>query len=356
MKKSTLYLVSAFLLGLAIGLVVLLLNSQKEYTDTPKESLTNITDSFSTPVEKASPAVVNIYSEMLIKNNQNVFPFSNRFNSLFRQNRPRIESSLGSGVVFSSDGYVLTNQHVIGDKNLSIIIELSDGRKKEAKIIGIDKGTDLAVLKIDPLDENFPSIEIGNSDNLKKGDVVLAIGNPYGLGQSVSFGIVSATGREFNNPYLNYIQTDASINKGNSGGALIDTSGRLVGINTLIRSSSGGSEGVGLAIPSVTVLGIINDLIQFGEVKRGWLGFGIDRRSLAMEGILLINFIHPESPAKKASMKIGDIIIEINNKPSSYNLLYKELARSKPGDVSHFVVLRKGKNLEIELQASTPLN
>ena len=150
MKKSTLYVLSAFLLGLAIGLVMLLLNSQKEHTDTPKESLTNITDSFSTPVEKASPAVVNIYSEILIKNNQNVFPFSNRFNSLFRQNRSRIESSLGSGVVFSSDGYVLTNQHVIGDKNLSVIIELSDGRKKEAKIIGIDKGTDLAVLKSGP--------------------------------------------------------------------------------------------------------------------------------------------------------------------------------------------------------------
>jgi S1-C subfamily serine protease len=207
-------------------------------------------------------------------------------------------------------------------------------------------------LKIDQ-NEELSSIEIANSDNLKIGDIVLAIGNPYGLGQSVSMGIVSATGREFNNPYSDYIQTDASINQGNSGGALIDTTGRLVGINTLIRSSTGGSEGVGLAIPSARVLGIINDLIQYGEVKRGWLGFGIDRRVLATQNLLKISYIHPNGPAEEVNLEEGDIIIQINEQKSSYPLLFKEFARSKPGTIIKFKILRNGNYLDIDLLTST---
>ena len=249
----------------------------------------------------------------------------------------------------------MTNQHVIGDSNINVTVELYDGRKEKAKVIGIDKGTDLAVLKINQ-GKGVPSIEIGNSDNIKIGDVVLAIGNPYGLGQSVSMGIVSATGREFNNPYSDYIQTDASINTGNSGGALIDTSGRLIGINTLIRSSSGGSEGIGLAIPSVTVLGIINDLIQFGEVKRGWLGFGIDRRSLLSNNLLKVSSIHPNGPAHKASIKIGDVITEINEQPASYSLLFKEFARSKPGSLIKLKLFRDDEFIEVDLITSLAFN
>ena len=162
-------------------------------------------------------------------------------------------------------------------------------------------------------------------------------------------GIVSATGREFNNPYSDYIQTDASINKGNSGGALIDTSGRLVGINTLIRSSTGGSEGIGLAIPSVTVIGIINDLIQFGEVRRGWLGFSIDRRSLTLRNSLEVSYVNPEGPANKAGIKVGDVILEINNQTSSYSLLFKEFARSKPGTLIKLKIDRNNSLREINL-------
>jgi len=348
-EKKYLPLLSAIFIGIMVGLLLSTIFLNKEdQTDYSSIQENSLHSSFNDAVRKASPAVVNIYSEILINQRNNNLPFSERFNSIFGLNKTRSESSLGSGVIFSSDGYILTNQHVLGDSNLKVTVELYDGRKEVAKIVGIDKGTDLAVLKIDQ-EEEILSIEIGNSDNLKIGDIVLAIGNPYGLGQSVSMGIVSATGREFNNPYSDYIQTDASINSGNSGGALIDTSGRLVGINTLIRSSSGGSEGIGLAIPSVRVLGIINDLIQFGEVRRGWLGFSIDRRSLALNNILKVSFIDPQGPAKRSGIKIGDIITQINNQPSSYSLLFKEFARSKPGSLIKLRILREGIFTEIEL-------
>ena len=343
----------ATLIGVMFGILILTFSNKNNIpTDDEIISKNLIGNSFNKAVNKASPSVVNIYSDVLVNDKRSQFPFSDRFNSIFGRNQARIQSSLGSGVIFYSNGYILTNQHVIGDRNVGITVELSSGRKEKAKIIGIDKGTDLAVLKIDQ-NEELSSIEIANSDNLKIGDIVLAIGNPYGLGQSVSMGIVSATGREFNNPYSDYIQTDASINQGNSGGALIDTTGRLVGINTLIRSSTGGSEGVGLAIPSARVLGIINDLIQYGEVKRGWLGFGIDRRVLATQNLLKISYIHPNGPAEETSLEEGDIIIQINGQKSSYPLLFKEFARSKPGTIIKFKILRNGNYFDIDLLTST---
>ena len=348
-NKKYLPLLGAILIGTLLGLLIstLTFKNNKNLPDI-KSSENIISSSFSDAVKKASPAVVNIYSNVLINNRRSQLPFSERFNSIFGLNRSRIESSLGSGVIFYSNGYILTNQHVIGDRSVGITVELSNGRKEEAKIVGIDKGTDLAVLKINQTEE-LSSIEIANSDNLEIGDIVLAIGNPYGLGQSVSMGIVSATGREFNNPYSDYIQTDAAINKGNSGGALVDTSGRLVGINTLIRSSSGGSEGIGFAIPSVRVVGIINDLIQFGEVRRGWLGFDIDRVALTTSNKLLISYIHPNGPANEANLRVGDVIIEINEQESSYSLLFKEFARSKPGTLIKLKVLRDTEIIELSL-------
>ncbi len=350
-KKLNKYLNYTLSLLLGCGIGALGLYFYIKNLDTYKD-LTNsnsTSHSFNFAVQKASPAVVSIYSDKIISR-YNSSPFSDRFNSIFgKNNRNRIESSLGSGVIFSSDGYVLTNQHVIGDASLNIIVELDDGVKKNATIIGIDKGTDLAVLKINS-ERELTSIEIADSNKLKIGDVVLAIGNPYGLGQSVSMGIVSATGREFNNPFSDYIQTDASINRGNSGGALIDIHGRLVGINTLIKSSSGGSEGVGLSIPSTNVLSIVNDLIQYGEVRRGWLGFGIDRRE-AIRGNLVVASIFKNSPAEKAAMKIGDKIIQINQEEGSYKNLYQQFARSKPGFIIAFKVERDGQLLDIELTA-----
>jgi len=349
--KKYLSMLGGLLLGALIALFLASLFFNKG-TDRKDNSENIALESFHDAVQKASPSVVNIYSNVIVKDLDSPFPFSDRFNSIFGLNRSRIESSLGSGVIFYSNGYIVTNQHVIGDKSAGITVELSNGLKKEAKIIGIDKGTDLAVLKIDN-DHELSSIEIANSDKLRIGDIVLAIGNPYGVGQSVSMGIVSATGREFNNPYSDYIQTDASINRGNSGGALLDSSGRLVGINTLIRSSSGGSEGIGLAIPSTRIVGIINDLIQYGEVRRGWLGFSIDRRVLRVNNLLQISYVNPGGPGEKATLKKGDIIISINNELSSYPLLFKEFARSKPGTTIKFKVLRESKELDLELFTSS---
>ena len=307
----------------------------------------NTTFSYNSAVSKASSSVVNIFSEQLVNNRINR-PKRN-IDSIFGKTRNQIKTSLGSGVLFSSDGYILTNQHVIGDKYVNVIVELSDGRKVSAKIVGIDKGTDLAVLKADLGDGAYPSIEIEDSDKVQIGDVVLAIGNPYGLGQSVSMGIISATGREYENPYSNYLQTDASINKGNSGGALIDLNGRLIGINTIIRSSSGGSEGIGLAIPSSVALNVISDLIQYGEVRRGWLGFSIDQMNLLNQGQLVVSEVIQESPANEAGLVKKDLILSINKQAASYENLFKTFARSKPGDTVLLEILRNKESIDIEI-------
>ena len=342
-----------FLSGLICGLFILTLTNTKELSYFGKyEPLNN--NSYSDIVEKAIPSVVSIYSKRItpsLKVPNNKLPF----NSIFGRNQSKVETMLGSGVIFSSDGYVLTNLHVIGSNNISAIIELSDGRKIEAKIIGVDVGTDLAVLKIESV-KDLPSLEIGNSDILKVGDIALAIGNPYGIGKSVSLGIISATGREFNNPYSNYIQTDAAINKGNSGGALVNSKGKLIGINTFIRSSSGGSEGIGLAIPSLTALRIFSDLVKFGEVRRGWLGFNIDPNLLRSSGILSINFIHPNSPAEKGTLKKGDIILQINNQTSSYEDLFREFVRLKPGGEIKLQINRSGQIINLNFFAESQPN
>ena len=352
-SKLTYQLSLAFLIGCIIGLIGLYILDFNESNTTNVES-SDFSKSYNSAVKKAAPAVVNIYTEQIVKTRAR--DRSNNNNSIFGKNISKKASSLGSGVIFSSNGYILTNQHVIGDVASNITVELLDGSKTLARVIGIDRETDLAVLKIESDTVDLPTIEIGDSDALLIGDIVLAVGNPYGLGQSVSMGIISATGREFNNPYSNYLQTDASINKGNSGGALIDTQGRLIGINTLIRSSSGGSEGIGLAIPSVTVLQIINDLIQFGEVKRGWLGFSIDRKQLLQRNTLVIEQIIKNGPAEKGGIKIGDEILKINNSEASYNELFKEFARLKPGNVINLSVLRKNKIIDIKLISESNLD
>ena len=328
-KAKSIFNFSIFsLAGASIGFVISLLFLNED-DKSVNDELSDIAFSYNYAVEKASPAVVNIYSEQIIDKQ---LPTQKRFNSIFNNKGRQIKTSLGSGVILSSDGYILTNQHVVGDNSLRVTTELYDGRKFIAQLIGIDKGTDLAVLKIQDDEILFPSIEIEDSDKLNIGDIVLAIGNPYGLGQSVSMGIVSATGREFDNPYSNYIQTDASINRGNSGGALIDSKGRLIGINTLIRSTSGGSEGIGLAIPSTNALEIISDLIQYGEVRRGWLGFSIERLNLLRRGQLVISEVVKDGPAYRSGLIKGDVINSINSENPSYDNLYKTFARSKPGE------------------------
>ena len=317
--KASGRIIITFLIG-AITAIALLKVYEELQLNEEITYKSNIPFSYHSAVSKASPAVVNIFSEQLINNRINK-PSKNT-DSIFGKKRNKIKTSLGSGVLFSSDGYILTNQHVIGDKHIKIIVEFFDGRKINAKIVGIDKGTDLAVLKADLSNGVYPSIEIEDSDKVQIGDVVLAIGNPYGLGQSVSMGIISATGREYENPYSNYLQTDASINKGNSGGALIDFNGRLIGINTIIRSSSGGSEGIGLAIPSSVALNVISDLIQYGEVRRGWLGFSIDQMNLLEEGKLVVSDVILKSPASKSGLNKNDLIL--SNNSARQKLIFQE--------------------------------
>ena len=345
--KSILKLLSYATFGVFIGFIISsLFLSEKDNIN--QEEVEFFQSSYNYAVKKASPAVVNIYSEQIVSRNsqQN----RRKFNSLFNRSG-QIKTSLGSGVILSSDGYILTNQHVVGDNTLRVTTELYDGRKFNAQLVGIDKGTDLAVLKIEDSKNSFPSIEIEDSDKVMIGDIVLAIGNPYGLGQSVSMGIVSATGREFDNPYSNYIQTDASINRGNSGGALIDSKGRLIGINTLMRSSSGGSEGIGLAIPSTNALEIISDLIQYGEVRRGWLGFSIDRQTLIRKGKLVISEVVDGSPASNGGLKKNDSLNSINSEDATYENLFKTFARSKPGEEIILSVERNSELLKLVLIA-----
>ena len=345
LKRSS-RIIIAFLIG-AVSAMALLKIFEVLQIDDEINDKSNTPFSYHSAVSKASPAVVNIFSEQLV--NKRINRPRRNIDSIFSKQRNQIKTSLGSGVLFSSDGYILTNQHVIGDQNIKVVVELSDGRKINAKIVGIDKGTDLAVLKADLGDGSYPSIEIENSDKVQIGDVVLAIGNPYGLGQSVSMGIISATGREYENPYSNYLQTDASINKGNSGGALIDLNGRLIGINTIIRSSSGGSEGIGLAIPSSVALNVISDLIQYGEVRRGWLGFSIDQMNLLKKGQLLVSEVIPESPASKSGLNKNDLILSINEYTASYEILFQTFARSKPGDLVLLEILRNEESIDIEI-------
>ena len=344
--KQSYKVIISFIVGIIFA-IVLLKFSEVFILKQDEGYKYNVPYSYNLAVSKASPAVVNIFSEQLVDSGK-INPKKNR-DSIFGKTQNYIKTSLGSGVLFSSDGYILTNQHVIGDKNLKVIVELSDGTRINAKVIGIDKGTDLAVLKADLGDNVYSSIEIEDSDKVEIGDIVLAIGNPYGLGQSVSMGIISATGREYENPYSNYLQTDASINKGNSGGALIDINGRLIGINTIIRSSSGGSEGIGLAIPSSVALNVISDLIQYGEVRRGWLGFSIDQFNLLKDGQLVVSEVISESPANKSGLLKRDLILSINEQVASYENLFKTFARSKPGDKVLLEVLRNEKTISIQI-------
>ena len=244
------------------------------------------------------------------------------------------KSGIGSGVIFSKEGYIVTNLHILNSKN--IIVQLNNGKNYPANIIGIDKNADIAVLKISS-DENLNPINIANSDNLKIGDKVLAIGNPYGIGISVSNGIVSATGRDYGNPYLQLIQTDAAINPGNSGGALINENGNLIGINSKIFSSTGAYQGIGFAIPSNLVVQIATQLIRFGEVKSLWIGnFRVSRVDLKINdkyssGLRIVE-MEKIGPLFDRGIQTNDIITKINDQDSNWNNLIQSLRYATLGE------------------------
>lgn len=318
--------------------------------------------SYSSAVKAAAPAVVNINTEKVITVGSHPFFSDPLFKQMFgnmiaegSENRKRVENSLGSGVIISSDGYVLTNNHVIQGAD-AIQVSLKDGRSSTATVIGTDPETDIALLKMDL--DNLPVITIGDSEQLEIGDVVLAIGNPFGVGQTVTMGIVSATGRTQLgiNTFENFIQTDAAINPGNSGGALVDAYGRLIGINTAIFSRSGGSQGVGFAIPSKMAKNIMNQLIEHGHAVRGWLGFEghaltpklVESLELdTTEGIIITAIIR-NSPAHKAGLEPGDIIAGIDdNKVKSGHDALAVITAKQPGEKVTLLIRRDGRQYSV---------
>lgn len=316
--------------------------------------------SYRDAVSRATPSVVNIYTAKLVTQRRNL-----RLNDpLFRRflaptgGRQRVERSLGSGVIMTGDGHIITNNHVIADAD-AIQVLLHDGRTATAVVIGSDPSTDLAVLKID-LGGLAPA-EIANSDTISVGDVVLAIGNPYGFGHSVSQGIISGLGRSGLqlSDYEDYIQTDASIHLGNSGGALIDTQGRLVGINTAIYTSTaegGPSTGIGinLATPSNLATFVMQDLINYGTVVRGWLGIDVevlvnrDGTGLLRQA-LVVSALAPEGPAARAGMQVGDVISAIEGETvTDGRVAMHRIARLRPGEVVSITVERGSSAIQLQ--------
>jgi serine protease DegS len=346
------YVSQGVIVGLAIGLVaVLLLTTDvfkqrpvvelKEAPADPAAAAPQATVSYAAAVAKAAPAVVNIYTTKTVAR-PGPLPDDPLFRRFF--NAPAVpqeqqQTSLGSGVIVSAQGYVLTNNHVI-DGSDEILVALHDGRSAPALVVGTDPECDLAILKIALGD--LAVITLGNSDRMQVGDVVLAIGNPFGVGQAVTQGIVSATGRSQLgiSTFENFIQTDAAINPGNSGVALINPYGDLVGINTAIFSRSGGSQGIGFAIPTSLAKNVMTQIIEHGEAIRGWLGveiqtltpalaesFGLgDKQGLIIAGVLA------DGPAAAAGLEAGDIITEIDGKAvTDANVGLNLIAQTKPG-------------------------
>jgi serine protease DegS len=317
--------------------------------------------SYADGVGTASPAVVNLYTTKFIKKSTHPMFEDEQFRKFFGDNLPkqrRMESSLGSAVIMSTEGYLLTNNHVVTGAD-QIVVALRDGRETLARIIGSDPETDLAVLKIDL--PNLPAITLGRSDNIRIGDVTLAIGNPFGVGQTVTMGIISATGRNQLglNTYEDFIQTDAAINPGNSGGALVDAHGNLVGINTAIFSKSGGSQGIGFAIPVKLALEVMQAIIEQGQVIRGWLGIEVQpltpelAESFGLEGRpgIVVAGIYRDGPAQKAGMQPGDLILNIDGEAAGDGRRsMNQVARTKPGEKIRIEIMRNGERQELSAE------
>jgi serine protease Do len=330
-------------------------------------SLGNFANGFSAVLKPALPAVVNISSSKMVKPGQNQMspmfndPFFRQFfGDQFGQAKPRTEreQSLGSGVIVSPDGTILTNNHVI-DGASDIKVFLSDKREFKAKLIGTDPKTDVAVLKIDAT--NLPTLPLGDSNQLQVGDLIFAIGDPFGVGETATMGIVSATGRGnlgIEN-YEDFIQTDAAINPGNSGGAMIDIHGNLVGINTAILShGAGGNEGVGFAIPVSMVKPVMDQIMTHGKVVRGYLGVHIQDVTpelatafgLKQGGGVLIGDVSPDTPAARAGLKKGDVILQLNGETvNARNQLQVQIAQFAPSTSVKLQIWRNGATQNVSL-------
>ena len=326
-----------------------------------KDSGSPAPGSFSAAARKAAPAVVSINTSKAP--DKNLSPMDPWFRHFFGEPEDNsAQVGLGSGVIVSDQGYILTNYHVVEEAD-EIEVSLNDGRKAQAKVIGVDPDSDLAVLKI-KLDR-LPVIVIGNSESLQVGDQVLAIGNPFGVGQTVTSGIVSALGRNQLglNTFENFIQTDAAINPGNSGGALVDVYGNLMGINTAIFSRSGGSMGIGFAIPVSTAQQVLEGIIKDGQVTRGWIGvepneltpelmqtFGL--KDPTIKGVAVTGVLQ-NAPAFKAGLRPGDVIEQVGSKPVAHVAeLLSAVAGLKPNESVPFKIKRKNDELTITVTPS----
>ena len=322
----------------------------------------NAGDSFAPAAQRVIPSVVNVFTQQQIRSPKHpavddpVFRyfFGERFDS-----KPRQVSNLGSGVIVSANGYILTNYHVV-DAASEIQIALSDGRTLPARVIGSDPETDLAVLRIDA--SGLPAITFAQPDSLKVGDWVLAMGNPFGVGQTVTAGIVSALGRTHLgiNTFENFIQTDAAINPGNSGGALVDSSGNLVGINSAIYSRTGGSQGIGFAIPVSIARQVMEQIIKDGGVTRGWVGVEVQDLSpelsdslklkLQQEGALIAGVLKG-GPADQGGIRPGDVLLSVNSHPvKDSSSLLNLIAALKPDERAQIIVNRKNQPLSLNIR------
>jgi len=324
----------------------------------PSESPARATASFSDAARKAMPAVVNIFTSQEVKRPRHPFMDDPLFRYFFGdplEGGPQRREGLGSGVIVSAQGYILTNHHVV-DSVDQIEVALSDSRKLPARVVGTDPETDLAVLKVEQ--QKLPAITFAKSDQLRVGDVVLAIGNPFGIGQTVTFGIVSGLGRSHLGiaVYENFIQTDAAINPGNSGGALVDASGNLVGINTAIYSQTGGSMGISYAIPVSTARQVMEQIIQKGSVTRGWVGVGVqdvtkeiaDSFKLPAARGVLITQVERGGPADKAGVKLGDVLLAVDDKPVADTTgMLNMIAALQPGQQARLKVMRNQSESEL---------
>jgi serine protease Do len=322
----------------------------------------SFTQIFADVAADALPAVVSIYTEKDVVSQGYADPFEYFFGTPSPEQGPYRESGLGSGVIMSADGTILTNNHVI-EGATRIRVQFHDGREVDAAVVGADAATDLAVVRVVPDKRkgatDLPAMPLGDSDLLRVGEWVIAVGSPYGLSHTVTTGIISATGRNNTgiNSYENFLQTDAAINPGNSGGALMNLRGELVGINTAIFSRSGGYQGIGFAIPVNTARKIAADLIRDGEVTRGWLGVSIQPLDPALAEALgvsdqrgaLVGGIIPGSPAEKAGIRRGDVITRIDDRMiPDPNTLLNHIALLAPGTWVEIALNRRGKELKVK--------
>ncbi len=374
MRKFWLLFAQATTIGLAVLFIIntlkpgLLSSATRNGIVTLHESVSTSTSQippagFSAAARKVMPTVVNIFTSTEIKKPMNPFMDDPRFRFFFGEefdSAPQRGSNLGSGVIISHDGYILTNHHVVEAAD-QIEVALADGRKAKGRIIGSDPESDLAVIKID-LPGTIPAITFSRPDQAQVGDIVLAIGNPFGVGQTVTMGIVSAVKRNHLglNTFENFIQTDAAINPGNSGGALVDVNGNLIGINSAIYSPNGGSLGIGFAIPVSTAKKIMEQIIQSGSVTRGWVGVAVQEitpelaESFKLGNIqgVLISEVVRGSPANKAGVQAGDILTMVDNKQllTDSSSMLETISSLSPGKVVAFKLLRDQREMVVQVQ------